>query len=167
VLFIYAPCQYDLTMTSCIHPVLLSWRISSLIVPMIDSVWKFLSYWGMLSLTLEFGKVPLHFEHPLQLLDQEDWVMKCNTSIVKKHTLILQGAMSPTHGRKSYIGDQKVFLLLTILISSFHHDQYILHCFLCSPFFHIARDEISLRGRAVTPRVTKTLITLVRFLTKL
>jgi hypothetical protein len=54
---------------------------------------------------LEFEKVHIHSEHPLELLDQEDRVMERNTSKVKKHNLILQVAMSPTHGRKSGMDD--------------------------------------------------------------
>jgi hypothetical protein len=43
---------------------------------------------GMLSSTLEFEEVPFHSEHPLELLDQEDRVMKCATNRVVKHNLI-------------------------------------------------------------------------------
>jgi hypothetical protein len=44
---------------SCIYHVWLSKRMSSSIAPRINSVWKFLSRWVMLSLTSEFKKV--HF----------------------------------------------------------------------------------------------------------
>jgi hypothetical protein len=69
----------------------------------------------------------------LELLDQEDWVMKPKTSRVKKHNPTRQGAMSPTHERKSCMKDREVFLLWTISISSFPHDQCALHRFLCFP----------------------------------
>jgi hypothetical protein len=81
-------------------------------VPMIDPVWNLRK-----SITLEFEKVLFHFEHPLELVDQEDRVMKCNTSRVMKHNLIQQGAMSPTHGRKSGMDDREVLLLSTVPIS--------------------------------------------------
>ncbi len=44
-------------------------------------------------------------EHPLELLDQEDRVMKHTTSRVMKHNPILQVVMSSTHERKSGMGD--------------------------------------------------------------
>jgi hypothetical protein len=47
---------------SCICPVRLSKRMSSLIAPRIDSVWKFLPRWVMSSSTLEFKKVPFPFQ---------------------------------------------------------------------------------------------------------
>jgi hypothetical protein len=85
--------------TSCIHPILPSKRISSSIVPMVDPV-------GILrmSLTLELQKVLFHSEHLIEL-DQEDGVAKRNTSGVMKHNMIEQGSMSPTHERKSGMGD--------------------------------------------------------------
>jgi hypothetical protein len=49
----------------------------------------------MLALTLEFEKVPFHSEHPLELLGQEDRVMKRNTNRVMKHNPILQGPTLP------------------------------------------------------------------------
>jgi hypothetical protein len=81
---------------SCIHLVQLSKRMSYPIISRIDSVWKFLPRCGMLALTLEFEKVRFHFENPLELLGQDDRVMKRNTSRVMKHNPILQGAMWPT-----------------------------------------------------------------------
>jgi hypothetical protein len=57
--------------TPFIPHVLSSRRISSLIVPWIDSVWKFLPRWGVLSLTLELEKDIFHSEHLIEL-DQED-----------------------------------------------------------------------------------------------
>jgi hypothetical protein len=120
-----------LPVTLCIHPILPSKRISSSIAPMIDSVWKFLPRWGMLSLTLELEKVLFHSEHSIEL-DQEG-VRKRNTSRVMKHNPILQGAMSPTQGRKSSMRDREVFLLPTVPISPILRDQCILHRFLCFP----------------------------------
>jgi hypothetical protein len=63
----------------------------------------------------------------LKSLDQEDWVMKPKTSRVMKHNPTQQGAMSPMHDRKSCMKDWEVFLLRTISISSFPHDQCALH----------------------------------------
>jgi hypothetical protein len=56
-------------------------------------------------LDIGIEKVLFHSEHLLELLYQEDRVMKRNTSRVMKHNLILQGAMSPTHRRKSGMDD--------------------------------------------------------------
>jgi hypothetical protein len=72
----------------------------SLITARIDSVWKPIPKWGRLSLTLEFEEDPFHSKHLLELLDQEDGVMKRATSRVVKHSPIWQGAMSPTHEGK-------------------------------------------------------------------
>jgi hypothetical protein len=105
--------------TSCIHLVPSSKRVSSSITPMIKSVWKFLPRCVMSSLTLEPEKVLFRSERLIKL-DQEDRVMKYNTSRVMKHHKILQGAMSPTHERKSGTGDRGVF--------------------------HLSRDEISFKG---------------------
>jgi hypothetical protein len=49
------------------HLVLLSKRISSLIVSMIDSVLKFLPRWGMSPLTLDFEKVLFPFQASAQV----------------------------------------------------------------------------------------------------
>jgi hypothetical protein len=59
--------------------------------------------------------------------------------------LILQGAMSPTHERKSGMGDREVFLLSTILLSFLLRGQYILHHFLCLLLCKYW-DEISFKG---------------------
>jgi hypothetical protein len=72
-----------------------------------------------LPLTLGYEKVFFHSEHPLELLDKEDRVMKHDTSRVIKHNLILQGDMSPTHRRKGCMRGQEVFLLPTVPISFF------------------------------------------------
>jgi hypothetical protein len=69
--------------------------------------------------------------------------------------------MSPTHKRKSCMKDQEVFW--TILISSFLHDQCALHHFLCfpPPFVNLG-TRFLLMGRAVTRRITKILIKLLK-----
>jgi hypothetical protein len=59
----------------------------------------------MSSLPLEFEKVLFHSEHPIELMDQEDRIMEHNTMRVMKHNPILQGAMSPMHGRESGMYD--------------------------------------------------------------
>jgi hypothetical protein len=51
-----------------------------------------------------------------QVNDQEDRVMKYNTSRVMKHNLILQCATSFMHRRKSGMDDREVLLLSTVLI---------------------------------------------------
>jgi hypothetical protein len=60
------------------------------------------------------------------------------------------------------MGDREVFLLLTVLKSSFtpqsrHPSSFLV---LFPPFVNL-RTRFLLRGRVVTPRVTKTLINLV------
>jgi hypothetical protein len=65
---------------SCIYYVRLSKRMSYSITPRIDSVWKFLPRWVMSSSMLKFEKVLFHSEHPIELIYQEDRVMKCNTT---------------------------------------------------------------------------------------
>jgi hypothetical protein len=83
----------------------------------------------------------------LELLNQENWVMRRHTSRAMKRNQILQGAMSPTHRRKGGMGDWEVILHLTILISSFLHDQCALYHFLCfpPPFVNL-RTRFLLRG---------------------
>jgi hypothetical protein len=101
---------------------------------------------GLLPLTLGYEKVLFHSEHPLKLLDQEDRVMKSDTSRVMKHNSILPGGMSPTHERKICMGDWKVFFLPSLPISSFLHDRCILRHFLCSPAFVNLGTIFLLRG---------------------
>jgi hypothetical protein len=48
---------------------------------------------------LRFEKVHFLSELPLELLNQEDQMMKRNTSGVMEHSLTLQGAMSHALGR--------------------------------------------------------------------
>jgi hypothetical protein len=112
-------------------------RISSSIASMIDPVWNLRK-----SLALELENVLFHSEYPLELLEQEDQVMKCNTSRVMKHHPVLQDAMSPMHRRKSCMGDQKVFLLSTVPLSFL--GQCVFHHFLCS-LLHKSQDEISFK----------------------
>jgi hypothetical protein len=99
----------------------------------------------MSSSTLEFEKVFFHSEHPIELMDQEDRVMERNTRRVMKHSLILQGAISLMHERKSCMGNQEVFLLSTVPITSFLHGQCIFHRFSCHPV-RTSQDEISFKG---------------------
>jgi hypothetical protein len=130
---------------SCIHPIQLSKRMLSLIAPRIKSVWKFLPRLAMSSLTLEFEEVLFHSEHPMELMDQEDWVMEHNIRRVMQRSPILQGAMPLMHERKSCMENWEVFLLSTVPISSFLRSQCIFHCFLC-PLVHKSQDEISFSG---------------------
>jgi hypothetical protein len=141
-------------MPSCIHHVRLSKRGSSLITLRIDSVWKFLPRWVRLSSTLEFEKVLFHSEYSLELLDQEDRVMEHTTRRAMKRNPILQGTMSPMHGRKSGMGDQEVFLLSTILLSLIR-DQCVFHHFLC-PLLRKSQDEVSFKGGCYTPVLQKS-----------
>jgi hypothetical protein len=129
---------------------------------MIDLVWKFLPRWVRLSLTLEFEKVFFLFDLPLELLNQENRVIRRHTSRAMKRNQILQGAMSPMHRRKGGMGEREV-LHLTVLISSFLHDQCALYRFLCFPLpFVNLGTRFLLRGRVVTSRVTEILIKLLK-----
>jgi hypothetical protein len=85
------------------------------------------------------------FEHLLEWLDQEDQVMKRNTSRVMKHTPIPQGTMLPTHRRKSGTGDQEVFLLSIVPLSFLIRDRCVFHRLLC-PLLHKSRNEISFKA---------------------
>jgi hypothetical protein len=61
--------------------------------------------------------------------------------------------------------DREVFLFLAVPISFFLHDQGVLHCFLCFPPPIInLRMRFLLRGRAVTPCVMVSQITIIRSL---
>jgi hypothetical protein len=62
-----------------------------------------LSPWRMSPLTLEYEMVRFLSELSLELLNQEDQMMKCNTSRVARHHLRWQGALSSMHGRESYM----------------------------------------------------------------
>jgi hypothetical protein len=77
-----------------------------------------------------------------QVMEQEDRVMKHNTSRIMKYHSILQGETSPMHRRKSCMSNWEVLLLSTVSISSV---QYILHRFLCSPSLRKSRDDISFK----------------------
>jgi hypothetical protein len=129
--------------TSCIHHVPSSKRVSSSITPMINLVWKFFPRWVMSCLTLEPEKVLFRSKRLIEL-DQEDRVMKHNTNIVVNHHPILQGAMLPTHERKSGMSDHGVFILSTIPLSFLLRNQCTLHHFLC-PLLRKSR-EISFKG---------------------
>jgi hypothetical protein len=126
------------------HLVQLSKIMTSSIAPSIDSVWKFLPRWAMSSLMLEFAKNLFHPDHPNELIDQENWVMEYNTRRAMKHSPILHGTMSPTHGRKSGMGDREVFLLSTIPLSFLIHSQCVFYRFLY-PHLHKSWDEISFK----------------------
>jgi hypothetical protein len=94
VLSIPMPCQYHLT-CDFVYP---SYFIIQENI-IFDSANDWSSWNLRKSLTLELEKVIFHSEHPLELLDQGDQVMKHKISRVMKHNLIRQGAMSPTHER--------------------------------------------------------------------
>jgi hypothetical protein len=104
-----------------------------------------------------------HPEHLIKLMDQEDVVMKCNTSRVVKHNPILQGAWSSMHGRKSGIDDQEVlpFQLFWYPISFLPLGQCIIYRFLC-PLLLNLETRFLLRERAVTPHVTNSLIYFIK-----
>jgi hypothetical protein len=129
--FIFSRVTLILHSTLCIHPIRLSKRMSSPIAPRINSFWKFLPQWALSSLKLEFEKVLFHFEHLIELMDQEDRVMEHNTRRVMKYNPILQGAISFMHRSKSCMGNQELFLLSVVPISSFLCSQCSFHRFLC------------------------------------
>jgi hypothetical protein len=100
----------------------------------------------MSSSMLEFEKVHFHSEYPIELMDQEDRVMEHHTRRVMKHNLILQGAMSLMHGRKSCMGNQEVSLFQRskYLCFSMINASFIVSCAPSS--FHKSWDEISFKG---------------------
>jgi hypothetical protein len=117
----------------------------------------------MLSLTLKLEKVIFLFEHPIEL-DTEDQVMKRNTNRVMKYDLILQGAMSLMHRRKSGMGDREAFLVQRFSCPY----CYTINAFFivsCAPSIINLEMRFLLRGRAITPRVMTTLITVITTLT--
>jgi hypothetical protein len=61
-------------------------------------------------------------------MDQEDRVMKHNTSKVVKHNLILKGVISSMHGRKSGMDDREDLLLSTVPISDILIATQSMHC---------------------------------------
>jgi hypothetical protein len=80
-------------------------------------------------------------------MDQKDQVMRCNTSRVVKHNLILQGAMSSMHGRKSGMDDQEDLPLSAALIPDILLATRLMHrsSFLV-PIPSKSRDHIFLSG---------------------
>jgi hypothetical protein len=80
-------------------------------------------------------------------MDQEDQVMRCNTSKVVKHNPILQGAMLSMPGRKSGMDDGEHLLLSTVPIPdillatrSMHHSSFFV------PPASKSQDKISFKG---------------------
>jgi hypothetical protein len=118
---------------SCIDHVRLSKRMSSPIVLMINSVGSSYPNRGGCPRHWNLRKFLLLSELPLELLNQEDRVMKHATTRVMKHNPIEQGPMSPTHERKSIMGDRGVFLLTNVQLSFLLCSQCIFHCFFCPP----------------------------------
>jgi hypothetical protein len=91
--------------------------------------------------------VLFHPEHLIKLMDQEDGVMKCNTSRVVKHNPILQGTRPSMHGRKSGKDNQEVLLLSTVPIldillatGPMHHSSFL------APAPSKCWDEIFFKG---------------------
>jgi hypothetical protein len=106
--------------------------------------------WRMSPLTLGYEKVRFLSELLLELLNQEDQMMKCNTSRVVRHHLIRQGDMLYTHERKSGMHNREVSPLSTVPPSFLLRGQCVVHrCFLCSPSFRKSRDEISIKGEGL------------------
>jgi hypothetical protein len=79
-------------------------------------------------LKLGYENVLFLSELPLELLNQEDRVMKCATTRVRKHIPILHGEVSPTHRRESCMRDREVVLLPTIRISVILLAIRSMHC---------------------------------------
>jgi hypothetical protein len=101
---------------------------------------------GLSSLTMGYDKVLFHYEHPLELMDEEDRVMKRDTSRVMKHNPILQGDMSSTYGRKCCMRGQEIFLLLTISILFFPQSRHPLSFLVLPPPFINLGMRFILRG---------------------
>jgi hypothetical protein len=79
--------------------------------------------------------------------------------------MILQGVMSPTHGRKSDMGDLEVFLIQLFSCPSCYVFNVSFIVF-CSLSFVNLGMRFLLRGRVVTPRVMISLITFIKTLIK-
>jgi hypothetical protein len=145
---------------SYIYPVRLSKRMSSSIALRIDSVWKFLPRWMM-----EFGKIPFPFRASARVAGPR----RSNNEAQNKQSHEAQSDSTRSyvaHAQKEKLhGKPRSFPPfdgLNILLSpqSMHRSSFFV-----PPLLHKSRDEISFRG-AVTPYVTKSLITLIR-LTKI
>jgi hypothetical protein len=100
-------------------------------------------------------------------MDQEDQVMKRDTSRVVKHNPILQGVISSMQRRKSDMDDREDLLLSTVLIPdiilatrSVHHSSFLV------PPQSKSQDKISFKGRTVTPRVMEFIINFIKILIK-
>jgi hypothetical protein len=145
---------------SYIYPVRLSKRMSSSIVLRIDSVWKFLPRWMM-----EFGKIPFPFRASARVAGPR----RSNNEAQNKQSHEAQSDSTRSyvsHAQKEKLhGKPRSFLLSTDSISSSLRNQCIVHHFLY-PLSFINLGTRFLLGGAVTPYVTKSLITLIR-LTKI
>jgi hypothetical protein len=95
-------------------------------------------------------------------MDQEDRVMKSNTSRAMKHNPILQGDMPSMQRRESGM-DEREDLLSTVPIpdillatQSIHHSSFLV------PLFLNLGMRFRLKGRAVTPHLTDSVITFTK-----
>jgi hypothetical protein len=77
----------------------LSKGTSLLTIPDNRLYWRPLLWKKAITTQLWNMKVLFFLWHSIKSLDQEDRIMKCNTSRVMKHNPIRQGAISPTHER--------------------------------------------------------------------
>jgi hypothetical protein len=155
VLFTSESCHFDLA-RDFVHPFMFYWskRMSSPIVLMIDLVWKFLPWWGMSALTLELEKVLFHPTHWMKQSGEDDravnatWLdsTRCSVSNTRKEK---------RNGRPWY------FLFSTVPISRFSYVKIFFIDFLHSLSFLNLGMRFHLRGKVVTPCVTKTLITII------
>jgi hypothetical protein len=147
---------------SCIHPVRLSKRVSSPIAPRIDSIWKFLPRWVMLSSTLEFEKVPFLVRVPDRVVEPRGW---SNEAHYNQSHEAQSGSTrwDVTHAPKEKLHEgprsSPPFNYPDTWYPSCYsvNASFIISC-APPPFINLGM-RFPLRGRAVTPCVTVLLIT--------
>jgi hypothetical protein len=142
--------------TLCIHSILLSRRMSPLIMSEarfgleVSYQWKLsASTWNLVKISSVQG---IRWNYQTKRIDR--WMQHRWKSTTCPRRL----------RRRSCMGDRNFFLLPTVPISPFLLNQEILHHFLCTPPFVNLGTRFLLRGRAVTPRIMAFLITIISIL---
>jgi hypothetical protein len=143
--------------TSCIHLNPLSKRISSLITPMIDAVWKFLPRWRMLPLTLEYEKVLFPFRAPARVVEPRGssnevcYNQSQEAQSDSTRCYVTHARKEKWHGWSRSLPPYKRPIVL-LAMQSMHLSSFLM------PSFINLGMRFLLRGRVVIPHVTETLI---------
>jgi hypothetical protein len=143
----------------CICPIWVSKGMSSSTVPRIDSVWKFLYQWRMLSLTLELEDALSHSEYLTRVAGPR----RLSNEAQNKQSQEAQSDSTRcyiAHARKKKLHERpRSFSPLNYLDILLSPRSMCLQRFLCfrPPFINLGMRFL-LRGRAVTPRVMVLLI---------